>query len=454
MIYLPSKRWRVLIGTPLGAAFMLVACSSADDGSRAPQLDISADAGSAEAAFDGDAGTDAADADELESPPPYDFEVQCTATPCVTRITARGGEHACVILKDGAVRCWGSNASGQLGTGKSDAGSLPSFALSPREVAGITGATSVAATGSGHSGTTCVVSGTGDVSCFGSNASGQLGRDSAGSKTPEPEPVVLAGLEAKSVALTNTFALAVAGDDSLWSWGTNDAQQLARSTSDSDPDAASASTPARAERVSGAVRTAAGNSKTAFVLLDSGALLSWGGTTTDQLARLTSLSVDPLPAPIALTDVVSVATGESHACALARGRVYCWGKSEHGQLGTARKADELFPARVLMPAGIYVVALGAGANDTCAISSKGSVYCWGANAGGQLGVSPGIDQPSPIEVGGIPEEAVAVAVMDKAICTLLRGGAVWCRGDNLLGQLGRGVRDVEPQLAPGPVVFK
>lgn len=440
----------------LGVA--LLACSSSDE-KRARSMETDAgDAGAvqqADAASEvGDAGQDAGDAAAALPPPqPYDFAVTCTANPCVTRIAASGGGHTCAVLQDGTVRCWGANVSGQLGTGASDAGPASEYEATPRRVVGVSNATSVAAAGRGSSGSSCVVSATGEVACFGSNVWGQLGRASAPSNEAQPEPVVIDALRAKSVTLAGKFALALGTDDRLWSWGTNDAFQLARQPS--VPPAGPSSPPARADTISSSVRACAGTGRNGFVVGDTGDLLSWGGGTAEQLGRVSSLRQDPLPARVALSGVSSVTAGATHACALTPGSVHCWGgTNEHGQLGTGVRAQEMLPARVALPKDVYPVAVAAGGDGACAIAATGELYCWGANGAGQLGIETRQDQPNPTRIEGLTEQVVGVAVMDDAVCALLRGGSVACWGDNLLGQLGRGSRDGDIHLEAAPVVFQ
>jgi alpha-tubulin suppressor-like RCC1 family protein len=437
---------------PLGALVTLMACSSSEEvrpvrgGERAIESDGGAPRSSNE---------DGGDAGEPEPPPPYDFEVKCTAEPCATAIAAHGGAHACAVLKDGSVRCWGSNVTGQLGTGGSDAGWIPRAEAAPRPVPGVANAKSVAVAGDDTlAGTTCVVSAAGAVACFGSDTWGQLGRGTGESQEAHPEPAVVEGLQAKSVTLTSTFALAIDTRDRLWSWGANDATQLARTKAVGDASAPSVA--AVADRVSGSVRSCSGTSTTGFVVGEDGALLSWGGSASDHLGRVTSARPDARPSAIALEGVSGLATGTAHACAVGRGRVHCWGQNDHGQLGTGTKADSSLPALVILPPGVAAVAVAAGGDGTCMLAASGEVYCWGANGGGQLGAAMvvGQDQTKPVRIEGLGEAAVAVAVMDRALCALLRGGSVVCSGDNATGQLGRGSRDAELHPEPGPVVFE
>ncbi|AKV04407.1 BNR repeat domain protein [Labilithrix luteola] len=291
-----------------------------------------------------------------------------------------------------------------------------------------------------------------DVFCFGSNQWGQLGLASGASEGPQPVPVRVENLRAKSVMLAGTFTLAVTTNDRLWSWGSNDFLQLARAAL--DPDAGTSRPPALADRVSSAVHSTAGTNKNAFAVTDAGEVLSWGAGTAEQLGRTTSTPIDAVPKSIGIGNVSSVVAGTAHACVLARGAIRCWGRNDRGQLGTGVRADELFPASVVLPGDVHAVAVAAGGNDTCAIASNGDVYCWGENGSGQVGIAGGLDQLLPRRIEGLAERTVAIAVMDRAVCALSREGRVACWGDNLMGQLGRGSRDVDLHVDAAPVVFE
>jgi alpha-tubulin suppressor-like RCC1 family protein len=87
-----------------------------------------------------------------------------------------GGNQCCAVLTGGTVRCWGENASGQLGNGGTTDSGLPVTAT------GVTDAVQVVTAGNGH---TCVRTRSGAVQCWGLNASGQLGNGTtAPSRTP------------------------------------------------------------------------------------------------------------------------------------------------------------------------------------------------------------------------------------------------------------------------------
>ncbi|AKU98171.1 BNR repeat domain protein [Labilithrix luteola] len=427
-----------------------LACSSSDETATSLGDDAEAPTNDAESDVrDAGPGTHDADADALP-PPTYDFTIACTGTPCVNQLAARGGSHACAVLQDGTVRCWGANESGQLGTGLSDAGPMPAFLATPAAVNATSNAASVAVVGDDLAGTTCVVSTAGDVSCFGSDAHGQLGRGGAVSAGAHPEPVVIEGLKAKFVWLANTFALANSDDGRAWSWGANDSLQLARA----DGDTSATTSAAQAGRLAGPVRGFAGTSDNGFVVTETGTVLSWGKSIDSPLARASSLVADPVPAPLALSDIVGIASGTSHVCALSHGGgLFCWGANDQGQLGSGTLGTQELPAPVSLPEGVQAVAVFAGGDDTCIIAANGDLLCWGANDRGQLGVTAGRAQPHPRRIEGLGEQVVSAAIMDAAICALRRGGTVACWGDNLVGQLGRGSRDDAIHVEPGAIVF-
>ena len=111
------------------------------------------------------------------------------------RPTSRlGGEHACALLRSGNLRCWGSNAKGQLGI----AGA--SGTMSPVNVIAAGGGIVSVATGGEH---TCVLKSSGAVLCWGANSYGQLGN---GSTVDSASPVLPVGLDHGVVGLASKDA--------------------------------------------------------------------------------------------------------------------------------------------------------------------------------------------------------------------------------------------------------
>jgi alpha-tubulin suppressor-like RCC1 family protein len=123
----------------------------------------------------------------------------------------------------------------------------------------------------------------------------------------------------------------------------------------------------------------------------------------------------------------TVVAGDEHSCALmGDGSVYCWGANNLGQLGMGSRSPTITPVQVVGVQG--AVALSAGAQHTCAILDDDTVRCWGANERGQLGSgTPGEDGASPLVVGPLSGRPSQIGSTSTASCVLV-GGNVECWG--------------------------
>lgn len=107
--------------------------------------------------------------------------------------------------------------------------------------------------------------------------------------------------------------------------------------------------------------------------------------------------------PLYKASVTKISAGYNHTCALASARVYCWGNNDNGQLGNNSTADSAVPVKVsdTAPSALSnkeVIDISAGYYFTCALSSDGSVACWGRNSTGQLGNDNRDNKSVPVAV--------------------------------------------------------
>ena len=155
---------------------------------------------------------------------------------------AAGYGHACALLSNGTMRCWGENRQGQLGNG---ATANPGTAQ-PVTVTGISGVTAFT-TGAYH---TCAVLGGGTVRCWGRNDNAQLGN---GTYTSSSTPVAVTGLTGvTAISGGGTHTCAVLSDATVRCWGENEFGQLGTGTT------ASSTTPAAVVGLSGVVDISVG----------------------------------------------------------------------------------------------------------------------------------------------------------------------------------------------------
>jgi alpha-tubulin suppressor-like RCC1 family protein len=176
------------------------------------------------------------------------------------------------------------------------------------------------------------------------------------------------------------------------------------------------------------------------VVVAGGGLKCWGENTYGQLGNNAWIHSK---VPVAVTGlssgVVAVAAGYEHTCALtSAGAVKCWGRNDYGKLGNNSTTDSASPVNVTgLSSG--VVAIGAGYTHTCALTSTGGVKCWGRNnVMGVLGNNSGGDSKVPVDVTGLSSGVVAISVGSNHTCALTSAGALKCWGANYFGNLGTG----------------
>lgn len=152
-------------------------------------------------------------------------------------------------------------------------------------------------------------------------------------------------------------------------------------------------------------------------------------------AGLDAAESDPFDVTFAFTQVTG---GGFHSCGLTpSGTAYCWGDNQFGQLGDGgAETDTDVP--VAVATDLRFERLSAGGSHTCGRTTAGEVYCWGSNLRGQLGDGRGgTDSPTPRLIAG-NLELVQVRAGLVHTCGRTSGGAIYCWGSNLFGQLGDG----------------
>jgi hypothetical protein len=141
------------------------------------------------------------------------------------------------------------------------------------------------------------------------------------------------------------------------------------------------------------------------------------------------------PTTVGTKGYASVCSGNAFTCAIefASSDAVCWGQNIFGQLGVGDVDARKTPARVSLPG--KPVSLRCGGDSACAILIDGSLWCWGRNDQHQLGYE-GNGSPVPVRVGE-SNDWQSVTVGASTTCGIRRG-SLYCWGRNDLGQTGVG----------------
>lgn len=147
----------------------------------------------------------------------------------------------------------------------------------------------------------------------------------------------------------------------------------------------------------------------------------------------------------------TLASGGYHTCAIgeATGELRCWGRDNSGQLGDGRNVERAAPVLVTTSVSRWR-AVASGDSHSCAIASSGPVYCWGANATGQVGDGTLLTRTTPVAVVGLGSGVVQLALGLAHSCALMQNGKVNCWGAGQFGRLGSG--QVSNQTTPAEVL--
>lgn len=326
----------------------------------------------------------------------------------VTAITAGNG-FSCALLATKTVDCWGYGGDGELGgTGSS---------LVPVKVHGVGNVgllTGVRAVTAGNGFASALLAKT--VDCWGANTQGELGIHT-NKKSATPVAVhgignvgVLSGVRAIAAGSADT-PCALLVTKTVACWGSNTNGELGNNTN------AGQSVPVNVHGVEnigslGDVTAITGaGSDSSCALIAGGTVDCWGfdgslGINSAAGNSLTPAQVDGIGGVGVLNGATAIVDRSNVPCALITGgTVDCWGFGGGDQLGDGAEADGNVPGQVDgLNGGILegATAISAGQLSSCALTTDGSVDCWGTNGNGELGDGNSvIDSAIPVQVHGI-----------------------------------------------------
>lgn len=264
----------------------------------------------------------------------------------------------------------------------------------------------------------------------------------------------------QDIALGKRFACFLERDHTVWCSGTNDAGQLGNGMTSAMPTAI----PVQVVDAAGPITDATAVQATQFsacAIRTGGEVWCWGrggsGVLGNDAVANQPAAVRVVKAgAVALTGIVELAGGWSHACGRDQaGGVWCWGSDSNNQLGDGLTTQRNVAAPVLVAAGgapfTGATALISGGDHACARKANNEVWCWGGNYDGQMGDTTTANHPSPVMIA----TSTSVAGGSYYTCWVNADTTVSCAGSNYHGNLGIGTGgnwNGADELAPKSVV--
>ncbi|MCL2225120.1 MAG: dockerin type I domain-containing protein [Defluviitaleaceae bacterium] len=294
---------------------------------------------------------------------------------------------------------------------------------------------------------TMVIRGDGSLWGWGRNQFGQLGN---GTTTDSPRDdnnrMIYTHImdNVKAVYASERHTMAIRTDGSLWAWGNNANGQLGDGTR------TNRHSPVHILDNVSAVSSVLGRT---FAIRTDGSLWGWGnnsvgggdGHLVSGLGNGTRFAqISPI---WLMDDVISVSAGNIHAMAIRTdGSLWGWGSNWRGALGVGDvTADNMVPIRIME----NVVAVSTStAEQTFAVKSDGSLWAWGNF---WLGDGTNTSSSSPVH---ILDGATTVVAAYNHVVTTKRDGSVWSWGSNGRGQLGDGDGSVWYLTRTSPVQMR
>ncbi len=194
-------------------------------------------------------------------------------------------------------------------------------------------------------------------------------------------------------------------------------------------------------------------------LTDDGDVYTWGfgnfgrlghGDDEDQLIPKKVEALDD-------ANIVLIENGNGASYAVDDlGTLYAWGQNSNGQLGLGDEDHRDVPTEVAALSDETIVAVSSGTSHTLVLTADGDVYGFGSNIDGQIGSPEGLDENgdpireilSPLKVEGLPANVISITADTKTSFAVTADGEVYGWGENRFGQLGIGSDNGDGTFTP------
>lgn len=344
---------------------------------------------------------------------------------------ACGNEQTAMLFENGDVFTCGYNDSGQCAIGTTER--VPTLRYSP----GLSSVRTVKIFSGNGSEHLAALSANGNVYTVGFNMRGQLGLDSATSVTEATLVDKLAGKRVVDVACSYFHTAIVLDNGDLYTCGCNDYGQLGLG----DHSGQLVPRPVESLFRRPVLAVACGQHYTVASLRDGG-VVAFGKNDHGQLGlnRVSEPVLQPtrLPPPLDRAIVPQLSCGYHHtAVVMESGAVYTFGRNDYGQLGLGHKQHTPRPTLVESLSRTRITQVACGCYHTLALSDDGRVFPFGRNNHGQLGLETSVDCLSPQLISTLRNKNVVkiAAGFYHSVCVVgMSEGETLAKGSGTLSQ--------------------
>ena len=281
---------------------------------------------------------------------------------------------------------------------------------------------------------TGAVNSSGELWTWGWNGSGQLG---LGDTTDRSSPTQVGSLtDWAAVASGQNYMMAIKTDGTLWTWGANGSGGLGLG------DTTARSSPTQVGSLTDWSSAAGGFTGTInncmFALKTDGTLWVWGDNGNDfnlGLGDATKRS-SPVQSGSVSTWAFVHATGQGGAAIRTDGTLWTWGHPGSGQLGNGQDSTPLSSPTQIGSLTNWSTINGGGPHYN-AVKTDGTLWAWGSNTSGELGLGDTTARSSPVQVGSLTDWSKAASLYNTS-GAVKTDGTFWTWGASTYGARGDG----------------
>jgi alpha-tubulin suppressor-like RCC1 family protein len=316
---------------------------------------------------------------------------------------------------------WGDGTSGVLGLGNTN------YWSSPKQVGALTNWVALA---SNYKKSSYAITTSGTLLSWGGNPEGQLG---LGNTTNYSSPKQVGALTNWLKISSGSYSACVAAiktDGTIWTWGKGNSGALGLG------DNASRSSPTQVGALTNWLNVTTGYSYMLATKTD-GTLWAWGSNALGNLGLGNTTTYNSPKQVGALTNWLKVSASNYFSMAIKTdGTLWSWGSGSNGKLGLGNSTNYYSPKAVGSLTNWSNVV--AGGTFTLASKTDGTLWAWGVNTYGQLGLGNTTTYNSPKQIGSLTNWSTVSAGGFSFALSAKTDGTLWSWGINSFGQLGLG----------------